>query len=248
MIIVPHETIAQGSDDWRRLRLGRPTSSEFDQIITPAKGQPSSSRRRLAARHVDERVTGGPTDVKPYMTHEMERGLLREHEARCRFERETGFYLRKVGFVATDDGRFGASPDALVYLDENVPEPFGCLEVKNYNATDHLLWSEDDALPNDFRCQVNGHLAVSGLKTAFWMSNCPPFSPLILRVDWDDFTTKLAQALDEFDRDVFRPMLARVCENTVLRQQVADFDAEYERMIAPFRPTPKPTEVTHGVQ
>ncbi len=215
-----------------RLRLGRPTASEFGSILTPAQGKKSASQRGFAARHVDERVTGGPPDVKPgYMTKDMERGVMREHEAACRFEHETGYFLRKVGFCTTDDGRFGASPDRLVYLDDEVKEPFGVLEIKNYNAVDHFVWSEANELPTDFKCQVHGEMVVTGLKTAFWMNNCPPYDPIIVRVDWDEFTTKLAAALDEFDSTVFRPMLAKVCENAAIRRQVEQFDREYAAML-----------------
>lgn len=236
MVIFPHDLVPQGGENWFRLRLGRPTASEFDKILTPAKGQKSTAQRGYAARHVDERVTGGPVDVKPaYSNPDMERGHSREHEAAMRFEHETGFLTRKVGFVATDDGRFGASPDRLVYLDEDSPEPFACLEVKNYNANDHLLWQEDGGLPNDFKCQTHGEMIVTGLKACYWLQNCPPYDPIILRVDWDDFTTKLAEALDEFDRTIFRPMLAKICENAAIRAQVEEFDREYERMLSKAR-------------
>ena len=229
MIIFPESHVPQGKETWLRLRLGRPTASEFSSILTPAKGQKSSSQRAFAARHVDERITGGPKDVKPYFNADMERGQLQEHPARLTFERETGLIARKVGFVVTDDMRFGCSPDGLLYEPENLGIVAG-LEIKNYAAEQHLLWQEEGVLPNDFKCQVHGGMIVCGLKTWWWMNNCPPYDPLIIRVDWDEFTNKLAAALDEFDRDVFRPMLDRQCQNSIIAQQVAEFDREYLRM------------------
>jgi hypothetical protein len=231
VIVFPTSLVKQGSDEWTRLRLGRPTASEFGSILTPAKGQKSASQRGFAARHVDERVTGGPQDVKPYMSADMERGQMREHEARMRFEAETGLCTSKVGFVTTDDGRFGASPDALVYSAEGDNLIAG-LEIKNYSAVDHFAWQEEGTLPNDFKCQVHGSMVVTGLKQWWWMNNCPPYDPIILLVLWDDFTTKLAAALEEFDRDVFKPLLAKVCENGAIRRQVEEFDREYEAMLA----------------
>jgi len=217
VIVFPHELFPQGKQEWLRLRLGRPTASEFGSILTPAQGKPSAARKPFAARHVDERVSGGPVDVKDgYMTKDMERGVMREHEACMIFERETGLFTRKVGFVATDDGRFGCSPDRLVCPDEESP-PFTGLEVKNYNAVDHFAWQEEGTLPNDFKCQVHGCMIVTGFRSWWWMNHCPPYEPVIIEVHWDAFTNKLAAALEEFDRDVFRPMLARVCENAVLR-------------------------------
>lgn len=249
MILFSHEQFPQGKDDWFRLRLGRPTASEFGSILTPAKGQKSASQRPYAARCVDERVTGGPTDVKDtYMTKDMERGVMRENEAACRFEHETGYYTRKVGFCTTDDGRFGASPDRLVYLYDQVPEPFAVLEIKNYNAVDHFAWAEENVLPNDFKCQVHGEMIVTGLKTAYWMNNCPPYDPVIVRVDWDDFTNKLAYHLNEFDLTVFKPLLAKVCENGAIRRDVEKFDREYAALLQMAKRSmrqvpPTPTEV-----
>lgn len=232
MIIFPETLVAQGSEHWLRLRLGRPTASELSSILTPAQGKKSASQKTFAARHVDERITGGPKDVKPYFSADMERGQMREHEATMAFERDTGFLTRKVGFVTTDDGRFGCSPDRLLYGDEEQVLPFAGLEVKNYAADNHLLWQEEGTLPNDFKCQVHGCMVVTGLKCWYWMNYCPPYDPIVLRVDADDFTAKLADALDEFDRTIFRPMLARQCENASIRQQVAEFDAEYANMLA----------------
>lgn len=230
MIIFPHDLVPQGGENWLRLRLGRPTASEFSSILTPAKGQKSSSQKVFAARHIDERVTGGPKDVKPYFNSDMQRGQDREHEACMMFERETGFITGRVGFVTSDDGRFGASPDRLIY--SNLTKPYSGLEVKNYQAEQHFQWQEEGTLPNDFKCQVHGCMVVTGFKTWYWMNHCPPYDPIILCVPWDEFTDKLAKALDEFDREVFRPMLERQCANSVIRRQVEEFDAEYARMLA----------------
>ncbi len=234
MIAFPDTYVAGGAneEEWIRLRLGRPTASEFSSILTPALGKKSASQKPFAARHVDERVTGGPKDVKPaYSNHNMERGNLREHEAAMAFERETGLLTRKIGYCCTDDGRFGGSPDRLVAADEE-QFPFAGLEIKNYAAAEHFQWQEENALPNDFKCQVHGCMIVTGLREWYWMNYCPPYDPIIVRVLWDDFTTKLAEALEDFDKNVFRPMLARQCENSVIRSQVEQFDREYAALLA----------------
>lgn len=232
MILFPHETLQQGSTDWLKLRTGRPTASEFDNILTPAKGQKSSSQRKFAIRHVDERIFGGPRDVKPgYSNEAMERGQLREPEGLGRFETEYGLVTERVGFVLTDDRRFGCSPDAMVKGDGRDATYLGGVEVKNYQATDHFEWLEAGTLPNDFKNQVHGCMIVTGLKTWWWMNNCPPYEPVFVRVDWNEYTDKLKAALDEYHAEVYLPHLNRVRQNRIIAMDIDRFDAEIETLI-----------------
>lgn len=229
MILFPHEKLQQGSTDWLKLRTGRPTASEFDSILTPAKGQKSSSQRKFAVKHMDERVHGGARDIKPgYSNEAMEKGQMREPEGVGRFEAAFGLTTRKVGFCLTDDRRFGCSPDALVYDGESLA---GGLEVKNYSAVEHFEWMDAGTLPNEFKNQVNGCMIVTGLKTWWWMNNCPPYEPIFIRTDWNEYTDKLAAALDEYDREVFQPLLAKVRQNRIIAMDIDRFDAEIESLI-----------------
>ena len=110
--------VEQGSPEWFGLRLGRPTASEFSRIITPAKADYSAQ----AADYIDELIgvklnaLDGrfPPWVEKYTSRDMANGEAFEGEARFWYSMETGNRVRQVGFVTTDDGRFGCSPDGLV--------------------------------------------------------------------------------------------------------------------------------------
>ena len=53
--------VEQGSVEWYRLRLGRPTSSNFHKIVTP-KGEPSKQAPKYLYRLVAERLLNETMD------------------------------------------------------------------------------------------------------------------------------------------------------------------------------------------
>lgn len=198
--MIVHDCI-QGSDDWIALRLGIPTASEMKNIITPAKGEFAAAHKKYMARLIAERLTGGPADIKPQFGSniDIQRGHEMEPRIRSFYQFHTGANLKTVGFITTDDGRFGCSPDALILDGDG--KPIGGLEVKAPSLETHLLWLEDGVLPDEHKVQVHGCLAVTGLpKWEFLAYNANlPDSPLIVTVTPDAFTEKLIAALERFN-------------------------------------------------
>ena len=111
----------QRSEAWYEARRGMPTCSRFDQILTAAKGQPSSAQETLINELLAESLCPPEQGVIRPATAEMEYGMKLEAEARCCYELEYAKgSMREVGFVVHDSGLFGGSPDALVGLDGGV--------------------------------------------------------------------------------------------------------------------------------
>lgn len=205
---------AQYSSEWWQLRRGIPTSSRFDRVLTPGTGKPSAQQEDFIAELIAERVhvtdeyTPFDDGVWPsYQNDEMAEGLRREPEARAWYSMERDADLRLVGFVLSECGRFGCSPDALVGED-------GGLELKNPAPKTHLKYLLRGGLPQEYKCQVHGSLIVTG--RAYWsfMSYCPGFPPLLVDVRPDEFTDKLRDELERF-HERYQQTLARFNELNV---------------------------------
>lgn len=109
-----HIPVVQGSEDWLRARMGRPTASEFDRIITAKKWEPTSgaARRSYQVRLLTELILDCPLDdaVTPAMIH----GTDFEAKTKAAYEMLHGVDIEPCGFCTNDDGTVGASPDGFV--------------------------------------------------------------------------------------------------------------------------------------
>ena len=139
-------------------------------------------------------------------TGPMEEGARREPEARDWYERTTNQRLQQVGFIQTEDLRFGCSPDSLVVghlsaplFDDENPTYIGGLELKCPQPTRHVEYVMDTGeLLNDYKHQVHGSLIVSGFDWWDLVSYCPPLPAVKLRVVRDEYTKQLAEAMELF--------------------------------------------------
>ncbi len=186
-----HHNVAQLSSEWWELHRGVPTASSFEKIITPKQAKLSASVDDLIAEKIAERLTNCSMVPEGYVSPAMEAGILREPESRSWYAMDSGTDVQRCGFLTTDDGRFGASPDALIDQD-------GVLEVKNPLAKTHVRWLMDGELPAEHKCQCHGELLVAGREYCMFLSYCPPLPPFKIRVVHDDFTKKLADCLELF--------------------------------------------------
>jgi hypothetical protein len=183
----------QYSPDWWEARRGVPTCSQFHRIIQPKKGQLSASAMPYIHELIADRIKFDP----PLLTEQpatpaMRYGTAQEPEARSHYELVKDVDVRLVGFVKTDDERFGGSPDGLVGDD-------GGLEIKCPDLKTHVGYLLADVLPDDYRAQVHGHLAITGRKWWDFISYHKD-SPrqFITRVCPDDFTEQLKDVLQQF--------------------------------------------------
>lgn len=169
----------QGGDDWLHLRLGIPTSSCFDEILTPKELTLSKSSDKYLHRLLAEWMYGAPIEA-PKPSGWMERGTELEPEAVRYYEMDRDVETATVGLVTTDDGMIGASPDRLVGED-------GVLEQKCPSLEFHVGYMLDPlSLVAKYRLQVQGQLWVCQRKWADIQSYCPGFPSVIVRVSAED--------------------------------------------------------------
>lgn len=182
--------VQQNSLEWLMLRCGLPTASEFDQLLTPEfeirKGE---MPKTYLARKVAE-AWGGP--LPGYNTIDMEQGSILEKEAIPHFEFSTGIEVTRVGFVTTDDGLVGCSPDGLIGDD-------GGIEVKCPDAHTHVKYLLNGGLPKDYAAQVHGSMFVTGRSYWRFLSYRRGFPPLSIIVNRDEeIQAKIGAAIEPF--------------------------------------------------
>lgn len=154
-MVTIHKDVLQGSPEWLALRLGRPTASEFDSLLTPKLAvKTGDAVQTFINKKVAEKLLG----VRPgFSSWETEQGQILEDEARRRIVFEYDLQVRNVGFVVGEDGRCGCSPDGLIGDDSG-------LEIKCPAAHTHIAYLRAGVLPSEYAPQVHGSLYVTGRK------------------------------------------------------------------------------------
>lgn len=193
--------VVQGSAEWFKCRMGIPTASCFDQIITPKTGKLSASAPKYAYRLIAEQLLNAPTETIEGVAW-MDRGKELEPQAVRQYEFVYEVQTTPVGFITTDDGLIGASPDRLVIgaavgLEIKCPAP--------HTHIGYLLAGHDDK----YRPQVQGQILVCEFDHADFYSFHPRMPPCRLRTDRDEpYIALMKDALTQFNADLF-DMLAR---------------------------------------
>ena len=171
--LVYHDCVQSG-DNWLRLRLGKPTASGFDRIVTPT-GKIVTGKGRTTYLHelAAEAIT--QTVHQEYLSDAMLAGQEREMAARAWYSWTRDVEVRRVGFVEDADGRWGCSPDGLVLED-------GGIEVKCPQRTQYVAALLADNQAQDYMPQIQGCLWVTG--RAWWdfvLYTTEPGLPKIVR-------------------------------------------------------------------
>jgi putative phage-type endonuclease len=184
----------QGSEDWFRARKGRLTASQMAKVITPT-GKLSSQWEKLAIRLAGECVK--PNEIPAFLGNiHTDRGHEMEPVAREWFAEWSGLDVRTVGFVTKDDNPvLGCSPDALIYKKD---KPVCGLEIKCPLIENHALYHYEGGVPEQYRAQVHGSMVVTGLREWWFVSYNEGTEPFTHLQTWDEYTDKVAEALDEF--------------------------------------------------
>jgi hypothetical protein len=186
----------QGSEEWMKARAGIPTASEFDQLLTPKleprKGQMPATylHRKLA-----EWWLGGP--LMTFTNYNMDAGQILETEALPFYSLMHSVEIKRVGFITTDDGKVGCSPDGMIG-DEGI-------EIKCPAIQTHFGWLLDGGLPEEHAAQVYGSLYVTGAQGWHFVSyhrRTPLLETMVTRDEaiMGRIEDALGMFLERFDR------------------------------------------------
>lgn len=190
---VLHDVI-QRSEAWDRLRRGIPTASHFHMIVTPggkhAKPRPSEQWQHYAYHLLAERILGRTVDS--YTSPWMERGMELEDDAVRWYEFEYDRDTRPIGFISTDDGKIGCSPDRLVGDD-------GLIELKCPAPATMVEYLLTGAIEKRYRPQIQGQLYISERQWCDVIAWHPELPRTVIRVERnEEFIEFLAGQLTDF--------------------------------------------------
>lgn len=188
----------QLSPEWWEARRGKPSSSEFNRIMTPAQRKLSEGSEKYINELIADRICQLPnyfTALGRPVSKAMQDGIDNEPDGRRWYEQEASVDVLQVGGCETDDGRFWCSPDGLVGED-------GGLELKCPQLDTHVAYCRNpDLLLDEYKCQVHGALIITGRKwwdLVSYNTGVPPMPGVVIRVVPDDFTRDLHVRLEQF--------------------------------------------------
>jgi len=193
-----YEDVEQGSDEWRQLRLGIPTSSMFKVLMT--KTEEKKGRTTYLHKLAGEQITGEP--MENFTNDAMEDGKAKEPLLREDYTFYRGSEPRQVGFIRS--GKCGCSPDGLI-------GDAGLLDIKR--AAPHVLiamrlrWLADPTyFPSEHYAQCQGGLMVSGRTWCDLLVGYPKMKPPLIMRTWRDelYIQQLRDAVDLFELELRR--------------------------------------------
>jgi hypothetical protein len=194
----------QGTSEWLMKRVGVPTASEFDNLVSPEwKIRTGQMPETYLFRKITEKCMGMP--LQAASSFGMEQGTMLELEAIPWLEFMHDVHVDRVGFITTDDGRIGCSPDGLLGED-------GGVEVKCPQPDTHLRYLVGGGVPKEYLAQVHGSMFVTGRKWWKFLSYSRQFPPLLVKVERDErIQAVLHEALSQFI-EKFDALHARIAE------------------------------------
>ena len=191
--------LAQGSLEWRQLRAGKVTASEFDRLVSPlGKVRTGDGPQTFLHEKLAEIWMGAPLPTAEFF--QADNGTFLEEYARPAFTLETGLEVIEVGFIESDCGQLGCSPDGIIGKECG-------LEIKCPLLQTHIGYLLSGVVPPDYVLQVQASLFITGFPAWKFFSFRRGLPPLILTVKPDPniqdsihqavelFTEKLAAAL-----------------------------------------------------
>ena len=195
-----NEQLVQGSDSWKKARMGKITASRLSDLMKKTKYGESTYKTRLRMELAIERITGKST--KTFMNQAMYDGVEREPDARTLFEAMTGKDVALCGsFDHPEIVNTSASPDGLI-RGENAT-----LELKCPTHITHCRNILSETMPKNYEHQVQWQIACTESEYAYFASYHPDFPPelrlKVVKVEKNDkLIAEIEEAVREFDVEV----------------------------------------------
>lgn len=144
----------QGTEDWKRERLGKVTASRVADVVAKTKTGWGASRANYAAQLIAERLTG--VAAESYTNAAMQYGTDTEPKARAAYAFLMDRPVTEVGFVGHPLIEMsGCSPDGLV-------DDVGLIEIKCPNTATHLETLLGAEIDGKYVKQMQWQMACTG--------------------------------------------------------------------------------------
>lgn len=183
-------TEQQYTPEFWAARRGIPTASCASKVFT-SQGKPSKSQTGYIAALIGQEYDLGYGQHDEFATKAMRMGHYMEPEARAFYSLERDCDVQQVGFITTDDGRFGCSPDGLVGENRG-------LELKNPQHATQVEYLLAGKVPAVYIPQVHWSLIVTGLEAWDFLSYAIGLPPLLIEVRPNEYTEAMRKEMERF--------------------------------------------------
>jgi putative phage-type endonuclease len=157
--------IEQGSETWRKIRLGKVTASRIADVVATTKSGYGASRANYMAELVAERLTGVPAEH--YTNAAMQWGIDHENDARTAYSFYANTEVEPAGFVDHPTiAMSGCSPDGYVGAE-------GLVEIKAPLTSTHIETLRTGKVPYKYMVQIQWQLATTGREFCDYVSFDP---------------------------------------------------------------------------
>ena len=200
--------ISQGTEEWRKLRLGKVTASRVADVMSKIKSGESAGRKNYKMDLVVERLTNIPTSS--FSNSAMAWGTETEPLARMAYEAFKGVFVNQVAFVEHPTIEwFGCSPDGTI--------EDGLIEIKCPNTSTHIDYLLAGVPPSKYIPQMQTQMACTGAKWCDFVSFDPRLPSelqlFVVRLDRDeayihDIEVEVQQFLEEV-KQIYSQLKAR---------------------------------------
>lgn len=192
--------VSQGSEQWRQLRMGKATASNFSRIVTEVRGEYSETAAAKYAREVAvQRLLSEETEYPIDHLPQISRGKAMEPFAVDAYHQRHGETTNAIGLVMSDDETRACSPDRI-----SGDRLIG-VEIKCPRADTHLEYIKERGPGKKYIWQVVGSMLVSGFEEWRFWSYHPGLDPVELvyaRTQYEPELEKLENALVRFEAEV----------------------------------------------
>lgn len=219
----------QGTAEWHWNRLGIPTASCFDRIMSTKTHKLLAGAETYMHELLAEWLVGIPNSIE--QRGFIERGHDLESHAVAWYEFERNVTTTPVGICLLDNRLAACSPDRLV-------EEEGGLEIKCPAAKGHV--ANMLGMGDEYFAQVQGNLWITGRKWWDLVSFHPTIPSVIVRIERDE---EYMDALDVAMREFFNRL--HVARGKIIERggvPATELDPAFAATLTPAPPTETATD------
>jgi putative phage-type endonuclease len=205
MNIIKIYNIDQRTEEWRRLRAGKFTGSDFHILMGN-----SETKNNLLLKKTAERMRNTVIE-DTYANQDIERGIELEKQAKLIYEMETGIVVNDIGFCEINDW-VGCSSDGFIVegrdeewdIDERreiwmLGDPRGgIIEIKCPKDTVFLHQIINDKIKPEYYTQIQFNLYVSNRQYCDYIAYNDNYPLFIKRIERDEeYIEKIKEVIED---------------------------------------------------
>lgn len=195
---VNYHEVAQGSEEWLKLRIGKISASRAKDLLAIVRYGEAAGYRNYKTELAVERITN--TRYERYVTKQMEYGTETEAVAATMYQLHTGNVAKECGIFSIEGTNVVASPDRLVGDD-------GLIEIKCRELGNHVESIATGNVPDEYYKQIQFQLWVTNRFWADYVSygdEMPENSQVFIkRIERDEeVINEIIERVEQIEEDI----------------------------------------------